>query len=121
MLGDWEGLTAEEIVGRGDAEKLRLYRQDSVQFPSPGSEPLEAMWDRMRRTLDDARAEHSSGSIAIVGHGSSLRVLICEALGAGGDVFRRFVLDNGSVSILEFGGPLSRVRLVNDTSHLAGA
>lgn len=118
MLGDWEGLTEAEIIDRGDGVKLKLYRQDSVKFPSPGSEPLETMWQRMRLALELIREAHSEGSVAVIGHGSSLRVWLCEALGAGADTFRRLVLDNASVSVLEFGRALSRVRLVNDTSHL---
>ena len=63
-------------------------------------------------------------SVAIVGHGGSLRVLICAAIDASITSLRRFWLDNASLSIVEYGPPdleHRRLILLNDTSHLKAA
>jgi broad specificity phosphatase PhoE len=122
MLGDWEGLTREEIIGRGDADQLADYLRDSLRHRPPGGEHLEAVWDRMQRAADEIRAATPVGQVAVVGHGGSLRALLCAALDAPVDAMRRLWLDNASLSIIEeLRGEqegLRRVTLVNDTSHL---
>ena len=121
MLGEWEGLTREEIIARGDSERLEAYLRDSLQASAAGSETLEAVWDRMLRGMDDIRQQCPEETIVIVGHGGSLRALICAALDAPLSM-RRLWLDNASLSAIEeLQGdeePMSRVLLINDTSHL---
>jgi len=122
MLGDWEGLTRAEIIARGDAERLKLYHTDSLHHRPPGAEPLETAWDRMIEAAELIRAEHPRGQVAIVGHGGTLRVLICDVLGAPIANMGRMWLDNVSLSILDDYGAegrnSGRVMLVNDTGHL---
>ncbi len=123
MLGEWEGLNREEIRGRGDAEHLVRYLFDPHQHRPPGSETLEAAWERMHTAIDGVRADWpQGGTVCVVGHGGSLRALICSALDAPITSMRRLFLDNTSLSILEEvpgpAGMLRRVALVNDTSHL---
>lgn len=121
-LGEWEGLTREEIELRGDAELLANYLRDSHRFRPPGAETLESVWKRMNGVLDAIRRDHNSGNIAVVGHGGSLRALLCAALDAPIGSMRHLWLDNASLSIVEKSGSLEqrhrRVTLVNDTSHL---
>ncbi len=121
-LGEWEGLTREEIEARGDAELLANYLHDSHRYRPPNSETLEAVWERMNGVLDAIRRDHKSGTVAIVGHGGSLRALLCAALDAPLSSMRHLWLDNASLSIIEESGPLEqrhrRVILVNDVSHL---
>jgi broad specificity phosphatase PhoE len=122
MLGEWEGLTRAEIEARGDSEQLARYLQDSIRHRPPGGETLEAAWERMVRVVTEIRRQHPQGQVAIVGHGGSLRVLLCEALEAPLHSLPRFQLDNASLSIIEQYGdpanPLRRITLLNDTSHL---
>lgn len=121
-LGEWEGLTREEIETRGDAELLANYLRDSHTYRPPGSETLESVWERMNSVMETIRRDHSGGNVAIVGHGGSLRALLCAALDAPISSMRHLWLDNASLSIIEETGPLEpryrRVTLVNDTSHL---
>ncbi|HZO91262.1 MAG TPA: histidine phosphatase family protein [Chthonomonadaceae bacterium] len=122
MLGEWEGLTRAEIEARGDGEHLARYILDSHKYRPPGGETLEAAWERMVRAAAEIRAQHPRGQVAIVGHGGSLRVLLCEALDAPIASLRRLWLDNASLSVIEQYGdpcnPIRRVTLLNDTSHL---
>lgn len=122
-LGDWEGLTREEIHARGEGELLeRYHREPHLQRP-PNSETLETVWERMHFALDAIRESHPTGTVVIVGHGGSLRALICSALDAPIKSMRRFYLNNCSLTIVDESGPLSdrtpSLLLLNDTSHLA--
>ncbi len=122
MLGEWEGLTRAEIEARGDGELLANYQRDSYRYRPPGSESLEDVWSRLQRAADQIRTEHPVGQVAVVGHGGSLRALLCAALDAPVEAMRRLWLDNASLSVVEEiqdgQGGFSRVILINDTSHL---
>ncbi len=123
MLGDWEGLTREEIEARGDGPLLQAYRHDPFANRPPGGETLEAAWERMLTAAAEIRRDHPSGQVAVVGHGGSLRVLLCEALDAPITSMRRFWLANMSVSIIEEknhsdGVYTKHLTLLNDIGHL---
>lgn len=121
-LGAWEGLNRAEIEARGEGKLLAGYLRDSLTNRPPDSETLESVYDRMNRALDEIRAKHYPGPVVIVGHGGSLRALICAALAAPLASMQRFWLDNASLSLLEEtpGAEMERRRvlLVNDTGHL---
>jgi len=117
--GDWEGLTQAEIRSRGETPTLTANTQDTVHHGPPNAEPMDAVWDRLVGALHEVRQARAEGTVCIVGHGGSLRVLICDVLGAGIDSMRRIWLDNGSLSLIEYDDSGRRwVRLVNDTTHL---
>lgn len=117
-LGDWEGLTVAEIIARGDESLWNAYRRDATANRPPGGERLESVWERLAGCLVDIRECHMSGNIVVVGHGGSLRAIISQAVGGDIDVMRRFRLDNASLTIVEFAGQRSWLRLLNDTCHL---
>ena len=58
-LGDWDGMTREEITA-ADAETWRLYREDHWNFVPPGGESYAMMADRARRWLATAAARPGS-------------------------------------------------------------
>ena len=122
MLGEWEGLNAEEIEARGDAELLRQYRLSPHGQRPPGGETLDAAWARMMRVRDEISLAHPTGHIAVVGHGGTLRALLCAALDAPVSSMLRFALANASLSIIEETRYEQnfhrRVLSVNDTAHL---
>jgi len=122
MLGDWEGLNQEEIEARGDGELLRQYRGSPAGARPPGGETLVQTWDRMMQARSEIGEAHSEGNIAVVGHGGSLRALLCAALDAPVASMIRFSLENASLSVLEqtrtSESCIWRVRCVNDTAHL---
>ena len=118
MLGEWEGLTIDEIIARGDKELWTMVRRDSLANRPPGAERLEAVWDRLMQVKDSIREKHARGQVVVVGHGGSLRALLCNALGAGVSSMTHLQLDNASVSAVEYTEHRSVVRWVNDTLHL---
>ncbi len=118
MLGEWEGLTEPEVAARGDSEHWELWRSEPTVHRPPGSEPLEEVWDRMIRALGDLRRALPDGTAVISGHGGSLRVLLCDAIGAPLSSLNCFSLENTSVSLIEYAEARTWVRFVNDTCHL---
>ncbi len=121
-LGEWEGLTRTEIEARGESELLKGYVQNSHLNRPPGGETLESAWERMTQAVTLIQEQYPSGGVVIVGHGGSLRALICDALDAPISSMRRIWLANASLSIIEdHEGVIGRVRrltLLNDISHL---
>ena len=122
-FGEWEGLTVAEIQERGDGDLLANYRLDSFHHRPPGAETLQEVWSRMIAAVAIIRSESGDAErVAIVGHGGSLRVLICDALEAPITSMRHLFFENASLSIIEekdFPTRLfRRLLLFNDTQHL---
>ncbi len=122
-FGEWEGLTHDDIQARGDADLLARYRQDPVLHRPPSAEPLQAVWERMLAALETIRANSDNAKdIVIVGHGGSLRALVCDLLCAPISAQHQLFFDNASLSIIEekprLNGMHRRLLLFNDCSHL---
>ncbi len=117
-LGDWEGLTPDEV----DARFQRAYQQWRTRPSSvviPGGEPLEAFRDRVRRAMERVMAGVGEGEYVIVTHGGVIAALLADILGADYDrVLRRVRLDNAGVTALDFFTELPHVVWINSTTHL---
>jgi len=122
MLGEWEGLTYADIIARGEQDLLTLYRMDPYVNRPPRAEPMEQIWHRMNCAAALIRSEYAEGTVAVVGHGGSLKALLCAALNATSASMKHISLSNAGMSIIEETGPshsrVQRVILMNDTSHL---
>lgn len=121
--GDWEGLTEAEVIAV-DAEGWRRYHVlREINYPIPGGETWQQVQTRIVASLRRILAAHPGPdeTVAIVGHGASLRPAILDALDAPLPTLLRLRLDNASLTCLEYqperGG---RVVFLNDTSHLEG-
>lgn len=112
-LGDWEGMTADEIALRDGIGRLQAYRRDPDRVRPPNGESLDSMWQRMSGSLD-LISRTALGACVVVGHGGSLRALVCLAAGLGRDHMRDFSLSNASITTLEDGVIVN----ANDTRHL---
>ncbi|GIV14714.1 MAG: alpha-ribazole phosphatase [Armatimonadota bacterium] len=116
--GVWEGMSREEILASEWAELFEKYRKDSLRYRPPGAEYPEQILERSRRVLQRIRQKHREGTVCIVGHGGSLRALVCVALSAPLETFRHIRLDNASLSAIEYRDDWMWVSLINDTCHL---
>ena len=123
-FGQWQGKT-------GDV--MREARAASEDGNPPGGETEEQVFARMRQALDVVvtHLETSPGTDSriglVYGHGSSLRALVCFALGLGAKEMRRFRLDNTSLTVIEIAGTYSdeevtiengRLLCLNEAAHL---
>ncbi len=79
-FGEWQGLTYQEI-GERDPEALAAWNRDRVNCRPPGGESLGAMAARVRDLLDDVHRDTRDGTVALVSHGGTIRIILCVLLG----------------------------------------
>lgn len=117
-LGDWEGLTPEEIDARYDgAYQQWKTRPSSVVIPNAESHHL--FRERVREALRAIALCFTEGEHVIVSHGGVIAALLADLLHADYDaLLRRLRLDNAGVTALEFGGGLPHALWINWTAHL---
>ncbi len=126
--GAWEGLSAAEI----NADYADLWRQrvaDPWTIAPPDGESYRMLWARLAPEWNRLLEAHAGESVAVVGHNGSLRVLLCQLLGAPPANARRLQIDNCSLTKVRVGAPQSGeseklegpplvISYINDTSHL---
>jgi len=111
-LGRWEGLTVEQIRDL-DAAALAVWTADVAGYRFPEGESLAQLTARAWPAFERIVAGHAGGSVAIVAHGGTNRMILCRALGLGVDRLLALGQDYASVSVL--GGPGERwtLRVLN--------
>lgn len=117
MLGEWQGHTGAELISKFP-DLYALYKADSVTNRPPGGERLEDVIDRCARFLDQIRRDHQEGNLLLVGHGGSVRGVICAALSLPPSYYRHFSLDNVGLSTIEFNNGRWVLAGLNDICHL---
>ena len=115
--GDWEGLTLDEVRQRYHDQHL-TYLYDPLNGTPPSAEPMSLFWERVSDFIHALFKTHADGEWVIVGHGGSLRIILCEVLGGDVQTYRRIRLDNASLSLIEHTGERVYVALLNSTFHL---
>ncbi|HEU0192374.1 MAG TPA: bifunctional RNase H/acid phosphatase [Mycobacterium sp.] len=119
-FGAWEGLTFLEAAER-DPELHRRWLADTGATP-PGGESFDAVHRRVVRARDRIVDEHPGETVLVVSHVTPIKMLLRMALDAGPGILYRLHLDLASLSIAEFyPDGATAVRLVNETSYLAGS
>lgn len=114
-LGEWEGLTVEEI-SRLPGDPYTQWVRDPVACLPPGAEPLADVQARVVRAMADIAAAHPTGQeTLVVCHGGVISAYLAHCLGLPLSSIWRLTLSNGSIS--EVAPPI--VRSVNSTRHLA--
>jgi probable phosphoglycerate mutase len=110
-MGEWEGLTAEEIQAR-DPGAFAEWMSRVSAFQFPGGENLAQVAARAWAAFSRIVAAHD-GPVAIVAHGGSNRTLLCRALHIDLERILSLGQDYGAVSVLERREPGWRLRLLN--------
>lgn len=119
-FGDWEGLVLTEVRDRW-GEDLRRWWREPHRYHAPNGESLDEVAGRVTALLLDLLARHDGQTVAVVGHGGSLRAGLLTLLDLPLAAFRRFWLDNASLTILQHRRGLTRLVSFNETWHLNGA
>ena len=119
-FGEWEGSTYDELLSRisGFEEAWEAWNADRVHRAPPGGESLLQFSARVEAALADVRDAHEDGTVALVSHGGSIRMVFCVLLGLPLTSYWQMSVYNTSVSEIELRerGPV--VVRWNDTSHL---
>lgn len=116
-MGQWEGLTAEEIRARAP-DAFAAWMADVGRFQFPGGENLDQVAGRAWAAFEDIVAAHEGERVAIVAHGGSNRAILCRALGMPLDRLLALGQDYAGLSVLErpAGAPWSLALLNHDES-----
>jgi broad specificity phosphatase PhoE len=117
-VGEWEGLLMDEIERRY-AQVLREWWDRPHLTRIPGGETLEELRDRAVRAFDAIREEVGEGTAAVMAHGGVNKTILLEALGASLSSYWRIRQANACINVLEYESGRVRVRLLNETAHLA--
>src|SRR5262249_45809425 len=98
-MGRWEGLTADEIRGL-DAAAFATWMADVAGSQFPDGESLAQLTGRAWPAFERIVAAHCDGTIAIVAHGGTNRMILCQALGLSNQRLLALGQDYGCLSVL---------------------
>jgi broad specificity phosphatase PhoE len=116
-LGEWEGLTRDDIVKRYPEEWRRWVEEPSWDIV-PGGEGADVFEARVGNFLTRLTAEQKSGDVLLVTHGGVIQVAILRLLRRRSHGLFPFVIQNTSLTVLEGEPNRMVVARVNDTWHL---
>ncbi len=122
-LGQWEGLTPEEIDARF-AGAYEQWKTTPSMVSIPGAEPLALFRARVRQAFTAMLTAHQkeSGDLVVVTHGGVIASLLADCVEADYDRFLRGVsLENAGVSAVNCRHVPPVVMWVNATTHLTSA
>lgn len=82
----------------------------------PGSEPSDALRNRITRTVDTLAERHAGERIAVVSHAGAINAYVASVLGIEADYF--FPAANTSISVVRVRAPRHVLFALNDVAHL---
>ena len=115
--GDWQGLHKDEIISKWP-ELCQQWLTDPTAVTLPNGEKFEEVAERAIRAFDIILKSNEGKYVIIVTHEIIVKVLIIHALGAPSNIYRRFDINNTSVSTMRITDKLIHIETLNDTSHL---
>lgn len=116
-LGDWEGLHMDEIKRRWK-ELWQQWRVDPSEIDIPNGESFRQVSERAVRALEAVVGANQNKQTVIVTHDIIVKALITYVLGVPNSIYRRFDINNASLSVIRFANGKFRLITLNDTSHL---
>ena len=119
-VGQWEGLTPEELYRRFP-DHMQEFERDPARTVRLGGESYAQLQARALVALNAIRAAHKPDeTVVAVSHGGTIRALLCHVIGLDLAYFGRLWLDNGSISELRYRSSGWRLTRLNDAAHLEG-
>ncbi len=115
--GDWEGLHIDEINQRWP-ELWQQSRTDPSELTMPNGESFKQVTERAIRIFDKIVATNQDRQAVIVTHEVVVKTLVAHVLGVPNSIYRRFVINNASLSVVQIDNGKARLTTLNDTSHL---
>ncbi len=120
FLGDWEGLTTEEIARRFP-EAWAAWVEEPQWDVVPGGEGEAAFEVRVVAALDELTARHPNGDVLVVTHGGVIQIALHRVVGTPSRGLFPFRIQNTSISLVERRNSRAVISGVNDIAHLEGA
>ena len=116
-LGDWQGLHMDEIMQRWP-EIWQQSRVDPSNITMPNGESFRQVTERAVRAFDMIISANQGRHTAIVAHEVVVKVLAIHVLGTTNSIYRRFEINNASLSMVRITDGTARLTTLNDISHL---
>lgn len=120
FLGEWEGLTSEEIAQRYPEAWARWVEEPDWDVV-PGGESQAAFDVRVAAAVDDITRRHAHGDVLAVTHGGVIQVALHRVVGTPSRGLFPFRIQNASITLLERRDGRSVIGGVNDIAHLEAA
>jgi probable phosphoglycerate mutase len=116
--GHWEGLTRREVAERF-ADEYAAWEEDPFTFAPRGGESGVAVLARALPVVREIVARHRGGSVLVVSHKATIRLVISSLLGFDARGYRdRLDQAPACLNVLDFKDPVrARLMLFNDVSH----
>jgi len=116
-FGKWEGLTFEQIE-EAWPDFISRWLANDEGYP-PEGESINAFLDRAKTAIQRVLNQESEGTIIIVAHAGTIKLMLCNLLGLGLREIWQTKQDSASISRVEIHNDGSRIlTLLNDTCHL---
>jgi broad specificity phosphatase PhoE len=118
MLGAWEGKSREELRREYPEEWASWVREPSWDL-IPGGEGAQPFEQRVGRVLREILNRHPAGDVLCVTHGGVIQVALLSVVGRRSHGQFPFLIDNASLTVIQWAGTQAVITAVNDTCHLA--
>ncbi|HIF92652.1 MAG: histidine phosphatase family protein [Myxococcales bacterium] len=116
FLGDWEGVTYQELDDFGFAK--HSIRDDD--FSGHSGESPNQLGDRVARAVSEIRSRHPDENLILVSHGAAIAHLIARLLDTKPAFGYQYLMHNSAVTELAFteGGDKPELSTLNFHEHL---
>ena len=118
-LGDWQGLHMDEIKRRWP-DVWQQSRIDPSEVIMPNGERFRQVTERAVRAFQSIVGSNPGKQVVMVTHEAIVKVIVAHVLGVSNSMYRRFEVNNASLSVVRVANGNSRLITLNDTSHLEG-
>jgi len=118
-LGDWQGLHMDEIKRRWP-DVWQQSRIDPSEVTMPNGESFRQVTERAVRVFESVVGSNPGKQVVIVTHEVVVKVIVAHVLGVSNSMYRRFEVNNASLSVIRVANGNSRLITLNDTSHVDG-
>jgi broad specificity phosphatase PhoE len=116
--GAWEGRKEVEIRD-SEPDAFWAWVRDPALHPPPGGEGGFSIAARAMATLERIQSAHAKGTVVVVSHKATIRVITCALLGLHIGRFRdRVACPTASLTTFEFGDRGAMLVRIGDTTHL---
>jgi len=117
QLGGWQGLHIDEIKQRWP-ELWRQSRTDPSEIIMPDGESFNEVTQRAIRALGTIIEANRGKQALIVTHDIVIKVLVAHVLGVSNSIYRKFEINNASLTKIRVIDDSPSLITLNDISHL---
>ena len=114
-LGEWEGLTRDEILARFPAD-FEERSQNLPNFRITNGESFADLQERVISQIEIVLKEYQGKNIALIAHGGVNRVIITHVLGMDLSNLTRIDQAYGCLNIIDYFDGMPVLRLLNSTN-----